>query len=94
MTKPHGNRCRTVASEGRLRDAGAEQVERTRQYVSIASTAETRDAERSRFIIKRLLLDVHALQVATHRPQRFLAEEVGHLRHVHTAITHRAVDHP
>src|SRR6185437_9945230 len=43
-----GNLCRTVASEGRLRDAGALQVERTRQYVSIASTAGTQAAERSR----------------------------------------------
>jgi hypothetical protein len=40
---------KTVASEGRLRDAGAQEAERTRQYVSIPSTAGTQAAERSRF---------------------------------------------
>src|SRR5690606_32726 len=58
------------------------------KYMSIASTG-VRDAERSRFFIRRLLLDVHALQVRTHRPQRLLTEEVGHLRHVHAPVAHR-----
>src|SRR5581483_3813384 len=38
-----------VASEGRLRDAGAQEPERTRQYVRIPSTAGAQDAERSSF---------------------------------------------
>src|SRR5690606_9884292 len=62
--------------------------------MSIASIAGARDAEHSRFIIKLSLLDVHALQIGAHRPQGFLAEEVGHLRHVYAAIAHRAIDYP
>jgi hypothetical protein len=38
-----------VTSEGRLRAAGAQEPECTRQYMRIPSTAGARDAERSRF---------------------------------------------
>src|SRR5690606_32725769 len=41
-----------------------------------------------------LLLNGNGFQPGTDGPERFLAEEVGHLRHVHPAITHGAVDHP
>ena len=42
---------KTVASEGRFRDAGAQEAECTRQYMSIPSAAGARAAERSRFSI-------------------------------------------
>ena len=40
---------KSVASEGRLRAAGAQEAECTRQYMSIPSTAGAQDAERSSF---------------------------------------------
>jgi hypothetical protein len=40
-----GNHCITVASEGRLRVAGAQPAERTRQYVSMASIAGKQAAD-------------------------------------------------
>jgi hypothetical protein len=39
----------SVASEGRLRVAGAQEPECTRQYMRIPSTAGAQDAERSSF---------------------------------------------
>src|SRR5690348_3932295 len=44
---PPGNLWRSVASEGRLRVAGAQEAECTRWYMSIPSTAGAQDAERS-----------------------------------------------
>src|SRR5690348_3623025 len=40
---------KSVASEDRLCDAGAQEAECTRQYMSIPSTAGAQDAERSSF---------------------------------------------
>jgi hypothetical protein len=45
----HISGLQSVMSEDRLRDAGAQQAERTRQYVSIASTAGAQDVERNSF---------------------------------------------
>ncbi|TAM93048.1 MAG: hypothetical protein EPN40_13730 [Rhodanobacteraceae bacterium] len=59
----------SVASEGRLRDAGAQQAERTRQYVSIASTAGARAAERSSFA-SRPIHTAELLPAASARPAR------------------------